>query len=94
MSNFNIDFLRYHKNHYFTDFLNQIYSSSLIPHITSPEHLTPHLKALIDNVFSTDTANEAFAGNVLTTSDHIAQFLLFPIKRTKPESKANNYLVS
>ena len=55
-----------------------------MPHITSPEHLTPHLKALIDNVFSTDTANEAFAGNVLTTSDHVAQFLLFPIKRTKP----------
>ena len=26
-----------------------------------------------------------------TLSDHLAQFLLFPIKRTKPESKANNY---
>ena len=62
MSNFIIDLLRYNKNHYFTDFLNQIYSSSLIPHITSPEHLTSQLKALIDNVFSTDTENEIFAG--------------------------------
>ena len=27
----------------------------------------------------------------MTLSDHLAQFLLLPIKKTKPESKANNY---
>ena len=40
----------------------------------------------------TNAANEVIVGNILTTlSDRLAQFLLFPIKRTKLESKANNY---
>ena len=46
----------------------------------------------MDNIFSTDTANEVIAGNILMKlSDHLAQFLLFLIEKTKPESKANNY---
>ena len=62
------------------------------PRIISPARLNPRSKPLIGNIFSTDTANEVITGNILTTlSDYVAQFLLFPIKRTKPESKANNY---
>ena len=92
MGDFNINLLRYNEDHNSTDFLDQIYSCSLIPRITSPTRVTPRSKTLIDNIFSTDTANEVIAGNILTTlSDHLAQFLLFPIKRTKLESKANNY---
>ena len=93
MGDFNINLLRYYEDHNSTDFLDQIYSCSLIPCITSPTHLTPQSKTLIDNIFSTDdTVNEVIARNILTTlSDHLAQFLLFPIKRTKPESKVNNY---
>ena len=92
MGDFNINLLRYNEGHNSTDFLDQICSCSLIPRITSPTRVTPRSKTLIDNIFSTDTANEVIAGNILTTlSDHLAQFLLFPIKRTKPESKANNY---
>ena len=50
------------------------------------------IKNFIDNVFSTDTTNEVIVINILMAlSDHLAQFLLFLIKRTKPESKANNY---
>ena len=60
--------------------------------INTTTRLTPRFKTLIDNIFSTDTANAVIAGNISATlSDHLAQFLLFPIKRTKPESKANNY---
>ena len=74
------------------DAMDQIYSCSLIPGIRSPTRVTSRSKALIDNIFSTDTANEVIAGNILTKlSDHLAQFLLFPIKRTKLEFKANNY---
>ena len=91
MGDFNINLLRYNKDHNSTDFLDQTYSCSLIRCITSPTCLTPQSKTLIDNIFSTDAANEVIAGNILTTSDHLAQFLLFLIKRTKPESKANNY---
>ena len=92
IGDFNINLLRYNEDHNSTDFLDQIYSCSLIPRITSSTRLTPRLKTLIDNIFSTDTTNEVIAWNILTAlSDHLAQFLLFPIKRTKPESKANNY---
>ena len=85
MGDFNINLLRYYEDHNSTDFLDQIYSCSLIPRITSPTRLTPRSKTLIDNIFSTDTANEVITGNILTTlSDHLAQFLLFPIKRAKP----------
>ena len=92
MGDFNINLLRYNENHNSTDFMNQIYSCSLKPCITSLTRLTPQSKTLIDNIFLTDTANEVIAGNILTTlSDHFAQLLLFPIKRTKPKSKANNY---
>ena len=91
MGDFNINLLRYNEDHNSTDFLDQIYSCSLIPCITSPKCLTPQSKTLIDNIFSTDTANEVITGNILTTSHQLAQFLLFPIRRTKPESKANNY---
>ena len=78
MGDFNINLLRYNKDHNSTNLLDQIYSSPLIPHITFPTHLTPRSKTLIDNLFSTDPPNEVITGNILTTlSDHLAQFLLF-----------------
>ena len=78
MGDFNINLLRYNEDHNSTDFLDQIYSCSLIPRITSPTRVTPRSKTLIDNIFSTDTANEVIAGNILTTlSDHLAQFPIF-----------------
>ena len=84
MGDFNINLLRYNEDHNSTDFLEQIYSCSLIPRITSPARLIPRSKTHINNILSTDTANEVIAGNILTTlSDHLAQFLLFPIKRKK-----------
>ena len=80
------------KDHNSTDSPDQIYSCSLIPYITSPTRVTPRSKTFIDNILSTDAANEVITGKILTTfSNHLAQFLLFPIKRTKPEPEANNY---
>ena len=92
MGDFNINLLRCKDDHNSTDFLDQIYSCSLIPRITSPTRLTPRSKTRIDNISATDTVNEVIAGNILTTLyGYVAQFLLFPIKRTKPGSKTNNY---
>ena len=61
MGDFNINLLRYNKDHNSTDFLDQIYSCSLIPRITSSTILTLRLKTLIDNIFLTDTTNEVIA---------------------------------
>ena len=66
MGDFNINLLRYNEDHNSTDFLDQIYSCSLIPHITSPTRLTPPSKILIDNIFSADTANEVITRDILT----------------------------
>ena len=36
LGDFNIDLLNYEKDHNTVDFLDQLYSTSLLPHITSP----------------------------------------------------------
>ena len=36
LGDFNIDLLKYEKDHNTEDFLDQKYSTSLVPHITSP----------------------------------------------------------
>ena len=74
MGNVYINLLRYNEDHSSTKFLNQIYSCSLIPCITSSTHLSPESKTLIGNIFSTDTANKAIAGDILMSiSDYLAQ---------------------
>ena len=58
MGDFNINLLWYNEVHNSTDILDQIYFCSLVPCITFPARLTPWSKTPIDNIFSTDTANE------------------------------------
>ena len=59
-----------------------------MPHITSPTRITPRSKTLIDNIFSTDCTENSISGNIITSiSDHLAQFLLFPIYKIKKNPK-------
>ena len=58
MGDFNADLLKYENDTDTADFLDQIYASSLLPHITLPTCLSPRFKTLIDNIFSTDTSEE------------------------------------
>ena len=58
MGDFNADLVKYKNDSDTADFLDQIYASSLLPHITSPTCLSPRSKTLIDNIFSTDTSEE------------------------------------
>ena len=75
------------------DFLDQIYATSLLPHITSPTDVSPRSKTLIDYIFSADTNEEVISGNILTSiSDHLVQFLLFPLKSDSHLPK-NNFFV-
>ena len=57
-----------------------VYSSSLVPQITTPFCLSPKSKTFIDNIFTTYSTKDTISGNILTKiSCHLAQFILFPI---------------
>ena len=89
MGDFNVDLLKYEDDANTADFLDKIYSTSLIPQITSPTRITPRSKTLIDNIFSTDASVETLSGNIVTNiSDHLAQSLSFPVKQA-PHKKKN-----
>ena len=86
MGDFLVDLLNYEHGSDTADFLDKIYSTSLIPQITSRARKTPQSETLIDNIFSTDANAETLSGNIVTNiSDHLAQFLSFPLKQTKKE---------
>ena len=88
MGDFNIDLLKYETNNNSSEFLDIIYSSSLIPRLTSPTRISPRSKTLIDNIFTTDTYDETIAGNLMTSiSDHLAQFVIFPNTTNKVKEK-------
>ena len=92
MGDFNADLLKYENDTDTTDFLDQIYASSLLPHITSPTLVSPRSKTLIHNIFSTDTNEEVTSGNILTSiSDYVARFLLFPLSQTNRNKKKEIY---
>ena len=83
MEDFNVDLLKYKNGSNTADFLDLVYSSSLVPQITTPTRLSPRSKTLIDNIFTTDNTE-----NILTTIfDHLAQFILHPIKQLKRDNK-------
>ena len=89
---FNIDLLKYTTDTSTAQFLDQMYSSSLLPQITSPTHISTKLRPLIDNICSTDSPEEPISGNIITSiSDHVAQILLFPMEKTKGSKKKEIY---
>ena len=88
MGDFNVDLLKYTTDTSTAQFLDQMYSSSLNPQITSPTRISTKSKTLIDNIFSTDSPEEPISENIITSiSDHLAQFLLFPVEKTKGSKK-------
>ena len=65
-----------------------VYSSSLVPQITTPFCLSPRSKTFIDNIFTTYSTKDTISGNILTKiSCHLAQFILFPIAQLKCDKK-------
>ena len=91
MGDFNVDLLNYADDANTADFLYKICSTSLILQITYPTRITPRSKTLIDNIFSTDAYAEILSGNIVTNiSDHLAQFLSFPLKQTSRKKKKGN----
>ena len=78
MGDFNINLLHYDKNNDTNNFLNLVYSASLIPHIVKPTRITTKTKTLIDNIFSNLIEIPCFAGNFnYPICDHLPQFAIF-----------------
>ena len=54
LGDFNIDLLKYEKDHYEPDLLHQMCPTTLVAHIPTPTRINSHLSTLIDNTFSTN----------------------------------------
>ena len=79
LSDFNIDLLKCDSNKNVSNFLDIIYSTNLVPNITSPTRLTSQSQTLIDNIFSSIIHDDCIAGDLISQkSDHHAQFLIIP----------------
>ena len=66
LGDFNIDLIKSNSNANASEFLDVIYSSNLLPHITSPTQLTSRSHTLIDNIFS-NINEECTSGNIINT---------------------------
>ena len=64
MRDSNVDLLKCTTDISTAQFLDQRYSSFLLPQITSPTHIGTKSKTLIDNIFSTDSPVEPISGNI------------------------------
>ena len=92
MGDFNVDLLKYTKDTSTALFLDQMYSSSLLPRITSPTRISTKSKTLINKIFSTASPEEPISGNIITSiSDHLAEFQIFPVEKAKSSKKKENY---
>ena len=92
LGDFNIDLLKCDSNKNVSDFLDIIYSTNLVPNITSPTRLTSRSQTLIDNIFSSIINDDCIAGNLISPiSDHHAQFLIIPNYTITQNSKKDLY---
>ena len=90
LGHFNIDLLKCDSDKNVSDFLDIIYSTNLLPNITSPTRLTSLSETLIDNIFSSVIIDDCIAGNLISPiSDHHAQFLIIPNYTTQIQRKTS-----
>ena len=77
LGDFDADLLKYHTDSDISNFLDSMYSSLLLPHITSPTLTTATSATLIDNIFGNNCHYPYTSSNLdITLSDHYAQFLI------------------
>ena len=95
MGDFNIDLLKYDMHGDSSDFLDAMYASFILLYISAPSRVTPHPKALIDNIFSNTIEDGFISGNLVTTiSDHYGQFLLMKnLNNKKKTLQIKKYII-
>ena len=64
-----------------------------VPHIIFPTRITSSTRTLIDNIYSNSVIfNEGISGNLtISTSDHLAQFLIIPEAYEHPPKQHEIY---
>ena len=67
MGDFNVDLLKYKIDSNTANFLDLVYSSFLVPQITTPTRLSPRSKALIDN----RTLSTSFPGLLFSSANSL-----------------------
>ena len=86
MGDFNIDLMNYNTHNETNDFLNLIFTNSLVPCILKPSRLTTKSKTLIDNILTNLIDIPCTSGNLtISISDHLAQFAKFDLKTTSSQ---------
>ena len=92
LGDFNIDLLKCDSNKNVSDFLDIIYSTNIVPNITSATRLTSRNQTLIDKIFRSIINDDCIAGNLISPiSDHHAQILIIPNYTIKQNSKKDLY---
>ena len=92
MGDYNINLLQYDTQKDVSDFLDNMYTHSFIPYITSPTRITKTSSTLIDNIFCNEVNEGAKSGNLtISLSDHLAQFLILPSKNSKNNKNIDVY---
>ena len=77
LGDFNVNLLNYNTHNYTNEFMNNMISHYLLPHILHPTCVTDHSATVIDNIFSNNTSHETVSGNIMThISDHFPQFII------------------
>ena len=79
MGDFNINLLNYDHHMETHDYVDTMFSNTIIPQITKPTRITPTTATLIDNIYSNDILGEynQLHGILYTDiSDHLSIFLL------------------
>ena len=92
MGDFNIDLLRDDTSRPIHDYINFIYSKSLIPTIYKPMQITETTATLIDNILTNCENNQKSAIIVTDISDHMATALVSNLSlRANTTQKRNVY---
>ena len=92
LGDFNIDLIKTNKNNNASEFLDRIYSSYLIPQITSPTRLTSRSHTLIANIISNVIIEDTISGNIMNIiSDHLGQFIILPYHFVESDSKQETF---
>ena len=95
MGDFNVNLLDYASHTPTSDFVNNLFSHSLLPCIHHPTRVSEHRASVIDNIYTNATNANITSGNiVMQITDHFPQFFILKnthVSHNKSESLKYDY---
>ena len=77
IGDFNVNLLKCNTHSYTNEFMNNMISHYLLPHILHPTRVTDHSATVIDNIFSDNTTFQTVSGNIMIhISDIFPQLII------------------